>query len=401
MDIKVYPGKLQGTISAVPSKSAAHRAILAAALADKETELIIQRSGISQDIAATINCVKALGGEVSVNDNSLTVQPITKAKDRVLLDCGESGTTLRFILPIAAALSDNFSLTGRGRLAERPLEDLCLALESHGCICSNHSIPLGVSGRLHAGDFILPGKISSQYVSGLLLAAAVLGDKSRIVLSSPLQSVGYVELTRDVMRSFGVNISPTADGYALDNLGYHSPGKFTIEGDWSNAAFWLAAKQLGSNIEISGLNNNSSQPDMIIEALLGRLGNGAAIDVSNCPDLMPVLAVLATAAGGDTHFVNAARLRLKESDRIATVAQGLTDLGISVAEQQDGLIVRSGSLSGGEVSGYNDHRLVMSWAIAALVAKAPVIIRGAEAVAKSYPDFWQDYQQLGGKFDVL
>ena len=254
---------------------------------------------------------------------------------------------------------------------------------------------------MHAGDFILPGKISSQYVSGLLLAAAVLGDKSRIVLSSPLQSVGYVELTRDVMRSFGVNISPTADGYALDNLGYHSPGKFTIEGDWSNAAFWLAAKQLGSNIEISGLNNNSSQPDMVIEALLGRLGNGAAIDVSNCPDLMPVLAVLATAAGGDTHFVNAARLRLKESDRIATVAQGLTDLGISVAEQQDGLIVRSGSLSGGEVSGYNDHRLVMSWAIAALVAKAPVIIRGAEAVAKSYPDFWQDYQQLGGKFDVL
>lgn len=245
MDIKVYPGKLNGQIGAIPSKSAAHRAILAAALADKPTILLVSRPSISQDIAATINCVKALGGEILANNGEITVKPITKVQNRTVLDCGESGTTLRFILPIAAALSDNFSVTGRGRLADRPLEDLCMALESHGCICSSHSIPLGVSGHLHAGEFVLPGKISSQYVSGLLLAAAVLDTKSQITLSTPLESAGYVELTRDVMHSFGIETGKESNSYSVETLGYHSPGTYPIEGDWSNAAFWLVASKNG------------------------------------------------------------------------------------------------------------------------------------------------------------
>ncbi len=401
MDIKVYPGKLNGQIGAIPSKSAAHRAILAAALSDKPTRLLVSRPSISQDIAATINCVKALGGEILANNGEITVKPITKVQNRTVLDCGESGTTLRFILPIAAALSDNFSVTGRGRLADRPLEDLCMALESHGCICSSHSIPLGVSGHLHAGEFVLPGKISSQYVSGLLLAAAVLDTKSQITLSTPLESAGYVELTRDVMHSFGIETGKESNSYSVETLGYHSPGTYPIEGDWSNAAFWLVAQKMGSSIKITGLNDLSAQPDRVIESLISKLGNGTNIDVANCPDLMPILAVLATYAPGETHFINAARLRLKESDRISAVAQGLTDLGIAVAEQPDGLTVHSGTIQGGDVDGYNDHRLVMSWAIASLVAQKPIVIHGAEAVAKSYPDFWQDYQQLGGNFDVL
>lgn len=401
MDITAYPGRLQGKIAAVPSKSVAHRAIIAAALADQTTRLLLPRGGISQDIAATINCIKALGGEVTAGEQELQVTPIAQVRNRAVLDCGESGTTLRFMLPVAAALSDNFSLTGAGRLAERPLEDLCLALEANGCICSSHSLPLGVSGRLHAGEFVLPGRISSQYVSGLLLAAAVLDGPSRIILNSPLQSAGYVEITRDVMRSFGITTVQEGESYALSPSGYHSPGSLVIEGDWSNAAFWLAARRLGSAIEISGLSPDSSQPDRCVEALLDHLGNAAVIDVANCPDLMPILAVLAAASSGETHFVNAARLRLKESDRIAAVAQGLTDLGIAVAERPDGLTVHGGKISGGAVSGYNDHRLVMSWAIAALIAEQPITIKGAEAVAKSYPDFWQDYQSLGGKIDVL
>ena len=402
MDIRVYPGKLNGQISAIPSKSAAHRAILASALADKPTQLKLTRAGgLSQDIEATINCVRVLGAEVGIKYKTIDVRPIGQTKNEALLDCGESGTTLRFILPVVAALGKGFSVTGQGRLAERPLADLCLALEAHGCICSSHTIPLSVRGKLQGGDFVLPGGISSQYISGLLLAIPVLGTGSRIMLASPLESSGYVDLTCSVMNTYDVETLIEDNCFTVAAAPYHSPCTFNVEGDWSNAAFWLAAQSLGSKINVTGLDAASCQPDRAVTTLIPCLGGDAAIDVADCPDLMPILAIVAASTSGSTHFINAARLRLKESDRIAGVAQGLSSLGVTVSEQPDGLTVSGGRLAGGEVSGCNDHRLVMSWAIAALVAEAPIVIHGAEAVAKSYPDFWQDYQKLGGKFDVL
>lgn len=402
MDIRVYPARLRGTLTAIPAKSAAHRALITAALADRPSVLLLGRPGaLSEDIEATARCLRALGACVTAADTQIMVEPVAAAKAGARLDCGESGSTLRFLLPVAAALCDAFSVVGQGRLPLRPLDALCGALRAHGCVCSGSALPLTVRGRLRGGDFRLPGSISSQYISGLLLAAPLLHAPLYIKLSSPLESAGYVALTRAVMRDFGAETRETADGFCATPGGYHAPDVYPIEGDWSNAAFWLAARRLGHAVDVRGLDASSTQPDRVLPALLPQLGHGAEIDVSACPDLLPILAVLAACAVGETRFTNAARLRLKESDRLAGVAAGLRALGAWAEEAADSLLVCGGTLSGGTVSGCQDHRLVMAWAIAALAAGGPVVIRGSEAVAKSYPAFWHDYQQLGGRYDVL
>lgn len=402
MNVQLFPARLAGTVAAIPSKSDAHRALICAALADRPTRLILDGE-LSEDMYATGRCLAALGGTIRTASGGVEVSPIREVPEAPLLDCGESGSTLRFILPVAASLCDGFSMIGRGRLPERPLGALCTAMEAGGCTFSAHALPLSVSGRLTPGEYALPGNISSQYISGLLLAFPMLSHESRIRLTTPLESRGYVAMTLSVMRRFGAAAERLADGFRCPGGGYISPGTLEIEGDWSNAAFWLAAHSLGHALTITGLCDASAQPDRQAGALLGMLGGGAEVDVSECPDLLPILAVRAAYAGGETHFLHAARLRLKESDRLHAAAEGLSLLGADVLEMPDALVVRGhGGLRGGcVVSSYGDHRMAMAWAIAALNADEPVTILAAEAVNKSYPAFWREYQRLGGKCNVL
>lgn len=405
MDVRLYPARLSGTAAAIPSKSAAHRALLCAAMCAAPTNLTglpprMDAAHVGADILATAGCIEALGGAVLPGDGAWRVQPC-RPLGGVTLDCGESGSTLRFLLPVAAALTDRFTITGRGRLPERPLGALRAALEAHGCSFAGERLPLTVTGTLRPGRMTLPGGVSSQFVTGLLLAAPLLGGRTEIRIEGRLESAGYVALTRAVMAAFGAPVEERADGFCAAGGGYRSPGAFPVEGDWSNAAFFLAARSMGHAVEVTGLDPASCQPDRCCEALFARVGGGARIDVSGCIDLAPVLAVRAAFAAGETHIDGAARLRLKESDRLRAIAEGLTALGAFVTEREDGLTVHGGGVAGGAVDGYGDHRMVMAWAVAALGARGPVTVRGAEAVDKSYPEFFDVYTRLGGRCDVL
>lgn len=410
MDVRLYPARLSGTIPAIASKSAAHRALLCAALADAPTRLTGLSDGgdmhkAGADILATVGCIEALGGAVLARGDAWEVRPC-RPLGGVTLDCGESGATLRFLLPIAAALAERFTITGHGRLPERPLGALCDAMEAHGCTIRGReagmdALPLSVAGLLKPGVMALPGGISSQFVSGLLLAAPLLNGDTEIRVDGALESAGYVEMTRRMMACFGAETEQAANRFFAHGGGYHSPGELCVEGDWSGAAVFCAARAMGHVVAVSGLDEASAQPDRCCTTLFEGVGGGRSIDVSGCPDLAPVLAVRAAMAEGETHIEGAARLRLKESDRLSAVAEGLTALGAFVTEREDGMTVHGGGIHGGEVSGFGDHRMVMAWAIAALGASEPVVVRGAEAVDKSYPGFFEDYVRLGGKMDVL
>lgn len=401
MTVLFTPARLSGDTAAIPSKSEGHRLLLLSALAEGETQLAML-GPVSEDIRATARCIEALGGRVRYGAEGVVVTPISRPAPDPALDCGESGATLRFLLPVAAALTEGFSVTGRGRLPRRPLGELCRAMEEGGCAFSAHALPLRVSGRLRPGEYTLPGNVSSQYISGLLMALPLPGGESRIRLTTPLESAGYVEMTMAAMARFGVNVERLEDGFALRGGGYVSPGRMEVEGDWSAGACWLAARSLGHEVKVTGLSSESLQPDRTAAQLMDSLGGGAEVDVSQCPDLLPILAVRAAYCEGETRFVNAARLRAKESDRLHAAALGLGALGAEAEAGEDCLLVRGrGALGGGEVSSFGDHRMAMAWAVAALNAGGPVRLTGAEAVDKSYPGFWREYERLGGNCHVL
>lgn len=404
MDIMISPSTLRGTVQAPPSKSAAHRAMICAALADGPT--VIQMGGPSEDIRATGNCLTALGAEIRPLPDGVQISPIKTAPRRAVLDCGESGSTLRFLLPVAAVLSEEAAFTGRGRLPHRPLSALVAAMEAQGCTFSGHLLPFTVYGPLLPGCFTLPGNISSQYFSGLLFALPMLGEDSEIHISSPLESEGYVRMTLQSLQTFGVPVSSIPNGYFVaGGSQYHSPGNISIEGDWSNAAFFLTAAMFGHAVAVTGLSEASLQGDRAIAPLLARLSDGQSdrvIDVSGIPDLVPILAVAACGVPGTTVLTNAARLRLKESDRLRTTSAMLTSLGAQVKEAEDSLTIFGGvPLHGGETDSYGDHRIAMAAAIASLLCRGSVTIRHAEAVNKSYPDFYQILKRLGGDLHVL
>lgn len=418
MDMRISPAPLAGKLNAIPSKSDAHRLIICAALADRPTRLRLPCT--SRDIEATCDCMRALGSVIEQKGEYLTVYPIKSVPEHPQLDCGESGSTLRFLLPLAAALSDSVSFTGRGRLPERPLEDLMEAMEAHGASFSAQKLPFETKGRLTAGDFSISGHVSSQYITGLLLAASVLPGESRIHLTSPLESAAYVDITLHALRRFGISVEETTDGWHIP-AGQHfqAPGELRVEGDWSNAAFPLVAGLLGNGVTLHGLSLNSPQGDRAVVDVLKAYGadisiaddsiairpaplHGIEVDMREIPDALPALAVVAALAKGETRFVNAGRLRLKESDRLTAVASLLNNLGAEVEELPEGLIVRGGkALTGGEVDGFGDHRIVMAAAIAASRAGGDVVIHGAEAVEKSYPQFFEHFCTLGGIAHVL
>ena len=388
MNIRIIPGPLEGTVTPPPSKSQAHRAILAQLLAGGGT---ISNLASSEDIEATQRCAAAL----KLAGDGLP-----------LLDCGESGSTLRFLIPIALALRGGGIFTGHGRLMERPQQPYFDIFDEKGVSYEQKNGMLTLRGELKPGEYRLPGNVSSQFVTGLLYALPLLEGDSQIILTSPLESRGYVDMTLDVLDKFGVRVEVLEDGFAVPGRQEYRPCDLTVEADWSQAAFWYAAIALGSPVELEGLNAFSTQGDMeIVPCFLKLQGAGEVeLDVSDWPDLVPPLAVMAALRGGEiTRLTNAARLRIKESDRLASVTQVLNALGAWVEEGPDFLKItgRDGLAGGVTVDCHNDHRIAMMAAIAATRCKEPVTLLGAECVKKSYPNFWDDYRMLGGKLDVL
>ena len=382
MNLKLTPTKLKGAITPPPSKSYAHRALIAAALAGGASRLT--NLAHSQDIMATRRCLEALASP----------------EELPVLDCGESGSTLRFLIPIVLALRGLGRFTGQGRLMERPQKPYFDLFDEKGIFYEYKDGILTVKGRLSPGEYRLPGDVSSQFVTGLLFALPRLDGDSRIVLTTPLESRDYVEMTLAVMNHFGVSVTETADGWSVPGNQAYTPNSLDIEADWSQAGFWYAALGLGNQPDIQGLNPDSAQGDMRILSYYNLLiqAGDVELDVSQCPDLVPPLAAHAAVRQGTTRIINAERLRIKESDRLATVTEVLNALGAKITEGQDHLIIEGRpSLPGGvSISAHNDHRIAMMAAIAATCCEHPIVITGAQCVAKSYPNFWEEYVRLGG-----
>lgn len=402
MDITITPSKLHGSVRVPPSKSAAHRLIIAAALA-KGTSVLTDVY-YSKDITATIACMKALGADIVCDGSTVTVRGITEPPAKATLDCCESGSTLRFLIPVACALGVETTFIGQGRLPERPITPYLDELPRHGITFDyNNTMPFTVRGKLTGGEFRIAGDISSQFITGLLLALP-LTEGGRITLTSHLESKPYVDMTRDVLARFGCDVTEDNDSYSVGGTALTAYNG-AVEGDYSQAAFFYAANVLGSDIEIGGLNVNSFQGDKkiveICEEMLYNKNGGSPkpfdLDCSDIPDLVPILAVLGSFCDGRSYIRNAARLRIKECDRLSAMAKSLNALGGKVTELEDGLIIDGvGTLHGGTVPDFNDHRIPMAMSIAATRADAPVTILGAQCVSKSYPDFFEVYESLGG-----
>ena len=409
MDIQITPRHLSGTVTPPPSKSMAHRLLIAAALGSGIST--VRGVAMSQDVEATLRCLTALGGHWrETTPGTLEITGIggrrsTPGTALPHLDCGESGSTLRFFLPIALAVAGGGVFTGQGRLMARPQGPYLDLFREKGIFCEQTGGTLTVRGTLEPGEYHLPGNVSSQFFTGLLFALPLLDGPSTIVPTTAVESWDYILMTLDALTGAGVTAAePHTPGEAFRVCpSAYQPFDRAVEADWSQAAFWYAAIALGSQLELTGLNAFSVQGDMAVVPHFLRLTQPGdqEIDVSGIPDLLPPLAVMAAVRSGTTRFVNAARLRMKESDRLETTAALLTTLGVSAQAGPDFLTVQGGAITGGTVDGANDHRIVMAAAIAATASSSPVTIRGAEAVKKSYPDFWEVYQSLGGVIHVL
>ena len=387
MNLTITPGKLSGTVTPPPSKSQAHRLLICAALAGEGS--VIHNLADSQDIRATRRCLAEL---------------ITDRRTLPELDCGESGSTLRFLIPLALALRGGGVFTGHGRLMERPQKPYFDLFDEKGVRYEQRDGVLTVEGRLTPGEYRLPGNVSSQFFTGLLLALPLLDGPSVIIPTTPLESEGYIGMTLDAMHEFGVDIASTRSlppHYLISGGRRYQRAEVTVEGDWSQAAFWYAANCLGCTVDVRGVSQYSTQGDRVIESCCLELSQpgDTEIDMSGCPDLAPPVAAAAAVRQGTIRLVNAARLRIKESDRLAAITAALNALGARVTEHPDSLtIYGQDGLTGGTVDCCNDHRIAMMAAIAATRCREPVTLLGAECVAKSYPDFWEHYRMLGGLF---
>lgn len=391
MNVTILPGTLKGAVTPPSSKSQTHRAVLALMLAQGEGKL--SNLAVSEDIQATQDCVAALKSG----------QP-AQADGLPLLDCGESGSTLRFLIPVALAVRGGGRFTGRGRLMERPQGPYIRLFEEKGILWNQEGTCLTVAGQLEPGVYALPGNVSSQFITGLLYALPLLPGDSRIVLTTPLESRGYVDMTLDMLRRFDIKVEEQEDGFLVPGNQTYQARDLTLEADWSGAAFWYAANFLGAQVDIQGLNPDSVQGDRQIGTLYWKLARPGDVDIdlSQCPDLAPPLAAMAAVRKGPTRFVHAGRLRIKESDRLETIARTLNALGAKAQVGEDTLTLEGvDHLEGGTVDGCNDHRIAMMAAVAAVACKEPVTILGAECVKKSYPRFWEDYTALGGEIHGL
>lgn len=416
MDIEISAAHLEGHLAVPASKSELHRALIVALLTPRVTH--IEARGISEDVRVTIGCLKALGARVDVADDSIEVAGPESFPQSAVLDCRESGSTLRFFLPLVAALGVTTTFKMADSLYARPHQPLLDQLTQHGCAVSTQIGEICVSDQLLPGTFSLPSNMSSQYISGLLMALPLLYGPSVIELDGAIESYGYVNMTLDALEQATIDIEEDELTFTIPgNQTYFSPSYVRIGGDWSAAAFWLVADALGANVHLTNLDEASYQPDAGIRFILERFGtrvveheetyalperlDEAIVDVSQMPDLAPALAVLASFAHGQTSFINAARLRLKESDRIASICDMLSACGVKIHEEKEGFAVYGpAQISGGTVDSRGDHRIAMAAAILGCFSEAPVVIKGAECVAKSYPDFFDDISKMGGKYHV-
>ena len=410
----------KGKIKAITSKSVAHRLLICSAFADAPTRILCAET--NKDIEATAACLDALGANIQRNAPYYDVIPVSPENITrgATLPCGESGSTLRFLLPIAAALGADCSFLLEGRLADRPLSPLREELEAHGVSISGKN-PLSISGKLCGREFSIDGSVSSQFVTGLLFALTLLKNEATLTVTGKIESAPYIDITCYALSLFGAPVQKNENKFTVGApSSLASPSYLEVEGGWSNAAFPLALGVLGGEVEVCGLKSDSAQGDKAIIDILLRFGadisvsdngsyiarrsnlKGIDIDASQIPDLVPVLATVASVAEGKTRIYGASRLRLKESDRLFTVSDMLRRLGAKIEENDDGLTIEGvKALRGGSVSSHNDHRIAMSAAVAASICKAAVEIDGAEAVNKSYPTFWEDASSLGAKISDI
>lgn len=394
MDITITPRKLHGRITAIPSKSQAHRLLICAAFAEHETTL--RCPDTNRDIEATAECLRSLGAKIQRTEEGYRVSPIQSIPTSAVLPCHDSGSTLRFLLPVAGALGVDTVFQMEGRLPQRPLSPMWEEMERMGCRLTRPTEDtIRCQGKLSPGTFTISGGVSSQFITGLLFACALIPGKSRIEVTGKLESAPYVTMTLRAMEIFGL---PCRDFTVHGGKPFRSPGELTVEGDWSNGAFFLAAKALGSSVEVENLSPDSPQGDRAAAELLPGLEENITIDASDIPDLVPILAVTAAAKQGAT-FTNIGRLRLKESDRVESVIAMLRSLGGRAEADETTMTVFGTGLVGGTVDARNDHRIAMSAAIAATVCTENVTILGAECVQKSYPQFFEEYRKLGGCYE--
>ena len=385
MDITIHPRLLRGDIAVIPSKSQAHRYLICAAFADRPTQLHCPQT--NRDMEATADCLRAMGADIVRTDSGYTVFPISGVPETAVLNCCESGSTLRFFLPIVGALGVDATFLMEGRLPSRPLSPLWEEMERMGCTLTRPTAnTIRCTGKLRPGKYTLSGGVSSQFITGLLFAHALMEGCS-LNITGTLESKPYVDMTKAALALF-------------DAPRFRSPGFIRVEGDWSNGAFWVAATALICPISVTGLSQTSMQGDRAVVDILQALSQGTpTVSARDIPDLVPILAVVAAAKHG-AKFTDIHRLRLKESDRVATTIAMLEALGGKAEADDNTMTVYPSAFTGGTVDACNDHRIAMAAAIAATVCKGDVTILGAQCTQKSYPSFWEEYSRLGGKYEL-
>ncbi|MEF2919757.1 MAG: 3-phosphoshikimate 1-carboxyvinyltransferase [Acutalibacteraceae bacterium] len=418
-NVIVSPSLFNGKVTLPPSKSDVHRAILCASLSKGKS--VISPVDLSQDISATIDCAKALGAEITIQGNTAYVDGTNLFCNKTAtLDCRESGSTLRFFIPVAGVGGVNTTFIGKGRLPQRPIGIYLDCLPQAGVQCKTEGgLPLEITGKLQAGEFTVPGNVSSQFITGLLLALPLTGEDSKIILSSALESVGYINMTIRTMAQFGVIVEKTDYGYFIKGGQQYKPCDYTCEGDWSQSAFFMAAGALGGEVTLKGLRTDSLQGDKECLEIYKRFGanvtenengitvkksqlKGIDIDATQIPDLVPILAVTAAFAQGTTNIYGAERLRIKESDRLNAISTCLNKIGAKVTEKPDGLVIQGvDNATGGTVEGFNDHRIVMSMSMAVAKSTNNIEITDRESINKSYPAFFNDYIAIGGRAELI
>ncbi|MCT4595363.1 MAG: 3-phosphoshikimate 1-carboxyvinyltransferase [Anaeromicrobium sp.] len=420
--VKISPNKLKGEVVIPPSKSMSHRAIICAALGHGKSK--ISNLIMSKDIIATMEAMKSLGVKVidTKKDNNDKYEIIIEGRDQLkvlneVIDCNESGSTLRFLIPIGTLADDKVTFTGRGKLVERPMDTYYEIFEKQGIKYETNggNLPLTLEGKLKADKYEVVGNVSSQFISGLLFTLPKLDEDSNIVITNNLESKAYIDLTLDMLGKFGIKIeNKNYEEFKIDGNQKYTPKDYRVEGDFSQGAFWIVAGLIGDSIKCLDLDLGSKQGDKAILEIVEKMGGkieykedgiivhpsetkGITIDVSQCPDLVPILALLGTFSKGVTKITNGARLRIKESDRLKSISTELNKLGANIIELEDGLEIHGvEGLTGGVVNSWNDHRIAMALGIASMKCSGELTIENSSSVEKSYPSFWEDFKSLGG-----
>ena len=429
MKIKIKPSTLNGKIEIPPSKSYSHRAVIAAALSESEKKSTIDNLKFSVDITTTTDIMENWGAKIKRFESALEIvgnDGKVVPKDKYV-QCNESGSTIRFLIPVGITSTNELIFDGKGKLVDRPLDSYYKIFEEQGLKykTTGGKLPLMVNGKLKAGNYEIDGNISSQFITGLLYALPLLDGDSKLIINKNLESKGYIDLTLEILELAGIEIKNNDyKSFEIKGNQSYKPFDYTVEGDYSQVAFWIVAGIISANrdneVKCLHVNKNSLQGDREIIEIVTRMGanleifndyvivkpsktKGTVIDISQCPDIAPILTVLAALSEGETRIINGERLRIKESDRITSIKTELNKLGANVAEKGDSLIIQGvqGFTGGVTVSAWNDHRIAMSLAVASSRCEKEIVLEEAESVRKSYPHFWDDFVKMGGEIEIV